>query len=94
MLLDQHHMLDQNLGIVRKNAEHAAFFSFVAAADHFHRIVAAEVNSFVFSTTVFISVLSSLVLVFSSFSRLLFFNLSRPKSLKSLPIFLKYFGRQ
>src|SRR5947207_806153 len=44
-LLHHHHVLHQHLGLVRKNAQHAALLASVAAGNDFHRIVAPDINS-------------------------------------------------
>ena len=47
VFLDQHDVLDQHLASFGKHPQHAAFFALIAAGDHFHRIVAADINSLV-----------------------------------------------
>ena len=49
MLLHQHHMFDQDLRIIGEDTQHAAFFTLVAAGDHFHRVVAPNIDALVFS---------------------------------------------
>src|ERR1035437_6161079 len=43
VLLHHHHVLDQHLGLVRHNPEHAAFLALVASGNHPHLIVAADI---------------------------------------------------
>src|SRR6202451_4398854 len=46
VLLHNHDVFDQKLAIAGKHAQNTAFFAFVATGDYFHRIVAANVHSF------------------------------------------------
>src|SRR5579863_1683493 len=48
MLLHHHHVLDQDFPFVRHYPQHAPLFSLVAAAQHFHCVVAPNVYSFVY----------------------------------------------
>src|ERR1035437_6649974 len=43
VLFDHHDVLDQHLGLVRHDPEHAAFLAFVASGNHPHLIVAADI---------------------------------------------------
>ena len=47
VLLHYHHVLDQHLGVIGKHPQDAAFLALVAAGDNFHRVVAADIHSFV-----------------------------------------------
>ena len=49
VLLDHHHMLDQELVVVRKYAQHAAFLALVPPRDYFHVVVAADIDSLLYS---------------------------------------------
>ncbi len=48
VLLHHHHVLYQQLVIVGKHAQHAPFLALVAPGDHFHVVVAADIDSLLY----------------------------------------------
>ena len=46
MFFHHHYVLDQHPPGIWKHAQHAALFSFVAAAQHLYGVIAPNINSF------------------------------------------------
>src|SRR5579864_495777 len=46
MLLHYSHVFNQNTSGIRKHAQNTALFALVPPAQHFHRVIAANINSF------------------------------------------------
>src|SRR5947209_9993078 len=45
VFLHHHDVLDHQLCLARKHAQNAALLAFIASGDHFHRVIALDINS-------------------------------------------------